>query len=96
MLRFSNFELVNSDFDKIYQDWIACQFHIHKDRDIEQIVDCVVNNINLDWSDKNLTVVDEGIIQMRLRDLHNLDLLCYNLNVFPKNTFDLRKVLIDV
>ena len=96
LLNFSNFKLIRSNFEEIHQAWLACQYHLNKDQLVSDIVDSVVHNKNLDWSEKNLTVVDEGIVQMKLRDLHRLDLLCYNLNEFPTNTIELRKLLIDV
>jgi hypothetical protein len=40
-----------------------------------------------------LTLIDEATIQMILRDVHKLDLMCYELDQFPENTKALRSKL---
>jgi transcription termination factor NusB len=96
VLSYCNLPLIRNNFEEVYQEWISYQKHLKKDKVVNTIVDSVINNYTFDWSDQNLTLVDEAIVQMRLRDLHKLDLTCYNLNVFPTNTNDLQKLLIDV
>jgi hypothetical protein len=63
---------------------------------VNDIVNSVIDNTIMHWEHLNLTLVDESWIQMILRDSHGLDLQCYNLNAFPKNTSDLKKLLINV
>lgn len=87
--------LIRNDFDFVYRNWLPLQQHQNKDKVVKQIIDSVINQNNFDWSSEKLSIVDEAIVQMRLRDLHNLDMLCYNLNEFPSNTTELRKVLIN-
>jgi hypothetical protein len=96
LLNWCNFDRVRSDFDRVYHNWAAAQKHQFKDRLVNNIVQSVVSQGNLDWSNEQLTIVDEAFIQMKLRDLHKLELRCYNLNVFPTNTPDLRNLLFDV
>ena len=96
ILNFCGLDVVHQDFNRIYQSWVVLQKHIHKDQIVSQIIHYTINDILYDWTDQNLSIVDESFIQMGLRDSHNLDLLCYNLNVFPSNTKDLRKLLINV
>ena len=94
LLEVCQLPVIKNNFDEIYSQWISTQRHHQKDKIVSNIVNAVVNHEYLNWSP--LTVVDEAIVQMQLRDLHNLDLRCYNLNVFPTNTTDLQKLLIDV
>ena len=96
LLKASNLPCVRNDFDEIYIKWIAKQKHVNKDFVVERIINSVLNESYYDWSEDNLTMIDESIIQMRLRDLHYLEIKCYNLNVFPTNTNNLRKLLINV
>jgi hypothetical protein len=96
VLSYCNLPLIRHNFKEVYQEWISYQKHLEKDKVVNTIVDSVINNYDFEWADQNLTLVDEAIVQMRLRDLHKLDLTCYNLNVFPTNTNDLQKLLIDV
>ena len=96
LLCYCKLPLIRNNFDEVCQEWIALQKHIEKDKIVNTIVDSIINNYTFTWADQNLTLVDEAIVQMRLRELHKLDLLCYNLNVFPTNTNNLRKLLVDV
>ena len=85
--------IVRRDFEYIHQEWLAVQKHVNKDQLVEDIVHAVVNEFAFDWSQHQLTVVDEAFVQMRLRDLHNLELKCYNLNEFPVTSSELRKYI---
>jgi transcription termination factor NusB len=96
LLEYCGLPIVRQNFTEVYSEWISYQKHLEKDKVVNTIVDSVINNYTFDWSGQNLTLVDEAIVQMILRDLHKLELKCYNLNVFPTNTNDLRKLLIDV
>lgn len=84
--------LINS----IYKTWIRLQKHTKIDYLLTKIINSTVNNIDFDWRDHPLQLHEEGFVQWQLRDLHNLDLLCYNLDVFPTNSVELRKLLINV
>jgi len=85
--------VVRTDFDRIYREWISVQSHINKDQLVADIVANVAHDQEFEW--QGLTLVDEAFVQMRLRDLHNLELRCYNLNEFPVSTQELRKYLIN-
>jgi len=93
MCKFAGVSILKTNFDEIYNIWSELQPHIHKDKIVNQIVNSVINQIEFDWSSKSLTVIDEALVQMRLRDLHNSDLKCYNVNVFPTNTKSLIELL---
>lgn len=74
--------------------WMELQTHSQIDSLCSKIIDAVVADRLFEWS--KLQLHEEGFIQYQLRDLHKLDLLCYNLNVFPTNSVELRKLLINV
>lgn len=74
--------------------WQNNQHYKHKDIICNKIVNSTVNNIQFDWSDNRLSMLDEAFIQMKLRDLHNIELKCYNLNVFPKTSTELRNLIV--
>lgn len=94
ILVFCNFSIARNNFQEIYNHWVMLQVHKDKDQIVKKIVESVVNNTYYDWIMENLTIVDESFIQMILRDHYNLDLKCYNLDVFPTNTKDLKNLLI--
>jgi hypothetical protein len=96
LLEYCNLPKVCDNFEEIYCKWIALQRHSTKDHIVNTVVDYVVNDKEIDWSELELTIVDEAIIQWALRSLHSLEIKCYNLNVFPTNTNDLRKLLVNV
>ena len=70
---------------QIEADWRPRQDHINKDKDIELIIDSVINNFNHDWGDLSLTMLDEAYIQKKLYDA-GIKIKCYNLDKFPTNT----------
>jgi hypothetical protein len=80
--------------DYIHSTWLENQHHIFKDDLIFKIIDSLLNNRFYSWHDKNLTLADEALVQYFLR-LHNIELRCYNLNVFPINTEDLKKLYVN-
>lgn len=96
------FDKLNLEFDStrlakidwVIQEWVSLQTYKHRDKLCRDIVEYTVNNVDFDWSKENLTIYDEAYIQMRLRTLHNTGLRCYNVNEFPTNSSDLRKILI--
>ena len=96
LLLWSNLDLVKTNFNQINDVWINKQEHRHKNEIVKRIINSVLEGQHNDWSGQKLSIVDEAFIQMTLRDLHNLDLRCYNLNVFPTNTKDLKDLLFDV
>ena len=79
----------------IEKNWRSLQRYLNIDALCKEIIDSTVENRLFNWSAYNLALHDEGYIQWQLRDLHKLDLLCYNLDVFPTNSADLRKLLIN-
>ena len=83
-----NFEKIKS----VYCEWSKLQRHKDKDILVKNITDSIINNVNIDWSNNQLTIVDEAFIQMNLRN-KGIEIKCANLNKFPSNTHDLRPFL---
>ena len=86
-----NLPFVNQEqLDTVYTSWIKKQSCIGRNKLIEKIVEYTVKNKSFDFGDIKLTLFDEAFVQKNLRD-RGLELKCYNLNVFPTNTINLRK-----
>lgn len=94
ILDFCELEVRRENFQEVYSQWMPLQVHSDKDAFVNDIVDSVTNDWQYSWESKQLTLVDEAFVQMKLRDLHNLELKCYNLDVFPTNTNELKNLLI--
>lgn len=89
-LNFLDISITNiDDLVTIVDKWKSLQKHQNKDSDIDLIVDAVLSNNCISWSDKNCSILDEAYIQQKLRD-HQIDIKCFNLNIFPTNTQDLK------
>ena len=84
------------ELSAIESKWLSLQTYSNIDLLCNRIIDATVNNQIFDWSDQKLSILSEGYVQWKLRDLHKLDLMCYNLDVFPTNSVELRKLLINV
>lgn len=82
----------HSEVENIYNKWLAVQYHSNKDSLVAEITDAVVEDRELSWADKNLTLIDEAFIQMNLRN-HNIEIQCFNLNQFPTSTKELKPLL---
>lgn len=91
--QFTGRQLLRSNFDEIYQDWMQVQYHTSKDALVDTIVKCVVNDVDIYWADANLTIVDQALIQMQLRDKHGISIKCFGLNEFPTSTTELKPLL---
>jgi len=90
---FQNLDLKFSerDIDFVYQNWIQVQYFKNKDKEIKDIVDAIINNIDLFWNE--LSIIDEAEIQRQLRN-NNIELKCFNLNVFPTSAKEFQSLLI--
>ena len=90
-----NLPFINQDqLDTIYQGWIEKQSFANRNNLVEKIVEYTIENRLFDFKDINLTLYDEAFIQKRFRD-RGFEFQCYNLNVFPTNTTELRKKIIE-
>jgi hypothetical protein len=70
-----------------HQQWAKLQHQINKDALCNKIVNSIIKTESLDWSDTELSIIDEAYIQKTLYDA-GIDIKCNNLNVFPTNTQD--------
>jgi hypothetical protein len=78
----------------IRQHWLSLQKFIDSDEVCQQIINSVLDGTELSW--RPLHIIEQAFVQWQLRDLHQLDMLCYNLDEFPLTTSGLKKVLINV
>jgi len=77
---------------EVYQQWLPLQKQINKDSLCRQIVESLCKQISFDWSNCNLSILDEAWIQKTLRD-NQVEIKCHNLNEFPTNTEDFLPLL---
>lgn len=84
-----------ADLDTVAEKWLGLQKHLDKDLLCQNIINATLKGINYSWQQQVLSRYDEAYIQWALRDLHGLDMRCYNVNAFPTNTTDLRNLLIN-
>lgn len=88
-------KLVNTDrLEEIVSKWLSLQKFVHSDQICHDIICNTLQNIHYHWQD--LHMIEQAFIQWQLRDFHQLDLLCFELDQFPTNTTDLRKVLVPI
>ena len=81
----------NHEISQLYNEWLSLQEFINKDKLIESYIHAIVNQIDMKF--ENLTIVDEAEIQRVLREKHNMQIKCYNLNTWPESTLELNKLL---
>ena len=77
----------------IKNQWLGLQEFKNRQSLCENIVALTLQNVFYEWTGTALSIYDEAYIQYMFRVLHNYDIRCYNLVVFPTNTFELRKLL---
>lgn len=77
----------------IESTWRSLQFYIDRDDLCNQIISSLLSNDQtFSWENQNLTLLDEAYIQKSLRE-NNIEIKCYGINVFPKNSKDFIKLL---
>jgi hypothetical protein len=94
ILDYFNIPAESDELKYIYSQWKNKQDHIYKDQYISKIVFSLVNEIDLDWEEYNLTFFDEIFIQRSLLD-QGIEIACYGVNKFPTNTKDFSSILIN-
>lgn len=92
ILKFFKINNIPTELTDLYKNWVSKQYHINKDQQINEIVDAIINNVELEWCDYNLTFIDEIFIQRKLLN-QNIAMACYRINAFPTNTKDFRPLL---
>ena len=84
-------ESLTDEYNNFIDYWLAAQQPIIDEHAlVNNIVDAVVKNYDYSWNDLN--IIQESIIQKKLRD-NGVEIECWNLNTLPKNTNDLKAVL---
>jgi hypothetical protein len=81
-----------TNLKKIYLDWVILQTNIDKDARCDEIIKNIISGKHDDWSNDRLSLIDEAYIQKRLLE-NKIEIRCFNLNVFPTNSTDLRELL---
>jgi hypothetical protein len=90
---YSELNLINQDkIEVIFDNWINCQYHKNKDNLVNKITTAIVDNVDLSWSNENLSIIDESFIQMKLYN-KGIKIKCFNLNKFPTSTNELKPFL---
>lgn len=80
-----------NDFADFFGEWKnKQQYIIDKFNTIEMIITSVLDNTELSWCE--LTVIEEAIIQQKLR-ANGYELMCDGLNDFPCNSGELKKLI---
>lgn len=94
ILKYCNLDPVRTNqFNHVYSEWVKKQHYCNKDQLIKKIVTSIVAGLEIDWGADKLTLVDEALIQYFLRE-NGIEIKCYGLNEFPKNTIELRDYLV--
>lgn len=77
--------------DDFYKSWIEKQQYILDEfNTVNSIVTSIKSGEYYSWIP--ISIVGEAIVQSRLRQM-GIEIACYNLNVFPTDTSNLRKLL---
>jgi hypothetical protein len=87
------------EMDTVLADWASNQKFLNIDSLCQQFVKAAISGEEYSWprlATLPLNIFIESYIQMLLRDLHGLEIRCYNLNVFPTNAKNLKELLINV
>ena len=93
------FDLLNLDLKRqqsiprIEKCWLHLQKFINSDQKCQDIINNVLRRTDYHWEPLHLH--EEAYVQWQLRDLHGLDLLCYNLDTFPTSVAELCQKLIN-
>ena len=98
IFKFLKLEIVSDrqqELDNAIQQWDLLQIHKDTDAICNNIINHIVSNTEFDWSTQTLDIIEQAYIQWQLRVLHGINLKCYNLEVFPTNTKDLRNIIDD-
>lgn len=92
LLKFFNLKK-HKKFDLVdfyVNQYISQQRNFTKSEEIEKFIQSTLDETS--YIIKNLTIVDEAYIQLKLRS-YGKEILCYNLNNFPTDSIDLVKLL---
>ena len=82
---------VESDLplDFVLDKWTELQITRNRDQEHNNIINCIVNGQEYDWSDLNFDLFDEVYLYYALRFQHNIALLAEHMDCLPTNTHDL-------
>lgn len=84
-----NLPLVKNNFDYVFDAWISRQTFANRDAEVNEIVSSILSNKDMTW--KELSIIDEAVIQKKLRD-NGINLKCFDLDIFPRSVKELKKI----
>ena len=79
----------NLPLDFVLDHWTELQTTRNRDREHNNIINCIVNNQAHDWSDLNFDLFDEVYLYHELRYKYNIILDADHIDRLPTNTHDL-------
>ena len=79
----------NLPLDYIIDQWTALQTTRCRDQEHSNIINCIVNGQQCDWSDLNFDLFDEVYLYHELKYQHNITLNAEHVDRLPTNTHDL-------
>ena len=82
---------VESDLplDFVLDKWTELQITRNRDQEHNNIINCIVNGQDHDWSDLNFDLFDEVYLYHELKYQHNITLDADSIDCLPTNTHDL-------
>ena len=81
--------MVKNNFDYVFDAWISRQTFANRDAEVNEIVSSILANKDMTW--KELSIIDEAVIQKKLRD-NGINLKCFGLDIFPRSVKELKKI----
>ena len=78
--------------DFVIDHWTPLQTTRHRDCEHHEIVNCIVNGKNYDWSHLNFDLFDEVYLLYVLKFQHGIDLKADKIEKLPTNTQDLLRL----
>ncbi len=73
------------NLDSIVDIWYSKQIHCNKDRDVNEVVESILQKKKLSWDEKHFNILEEALIQKKL-SAAGLQLKCFDMNNFPTDT----------
>jgi hypothetical protein len=78
--------------DYVVEQWQQLQLSMHRDQLHEQIINCIVNQQELDWSHAGFDLFDEVYLYHELKYQHNITLDADSIDCLPTNSHDLLRL----
>jgi hypothetical protein len=93
LLKSLNLKQIRHDVNYVFENWSKLQYFKTRDSEVNNIVRCIMDGKDLSWHE--LSIIDEAEIQRQLRN-NGWEIQCFNLNIFPTSTVELRPLLLKI